>query len=295
MSLHFPCWSSGHRRHPLVVLHGLFGRAANWRPLLAPPPASTTTVASLCVDREVHVLDSTHATHYTYPSLACVLHAQLDRIFGPASQRGDGKPPVIMGHSMGGKTAMYSLLAAPRSTYAAAIIVDVAPVSYVGNAWWTVPRVVDAVHRTLPLLAMDSATVSIADITHALMKDLGGDKRTAQFLASSIDRARRAWCVDVHAIRRDVLSIGDFPFPPLPLPSSSSPRSPSMQEDSLPPVLFIGGANSNHTSASYDPVIRKVFPNAEIVRIPSAGHWVHVDQPMLFTEAVRSFLSTHSL
>ena len=39
------------------------------------------------------------------------------------------------------------------------------------------------------------------------------------------------------------------------------------------------------------PVIGQLFPNAELVTIKDAGHWVHVDAPEEFSDTVLGFLS----
>jgi esterase len=38
-------------------------------------------------------------------------------------------------------------------------------------------------------------------------------------------------------------------------------------------------------------VIRRLFPQARIIRIAGAGHWVHAEQPRAFLQAVGPFLS----
>ena len=65
-------------------------------------------------------------------------------------------------------------------------------------------------------------------------------------------------------------------------------------EDRMPitnyPVLFIKGANSNYILPEDYPIIRKIYPEAEISVVPDAGHWLHAEQPQLFMDAVWKFL-----
>ena len=56
------------------------------------------------------------------------------------------------------------------------------------------------------------------------------------------------------------------------------------------PVLFIKGADSDYISEIDYPIIRKLFPTADIVSIPNSGHWVHAEQTELFLKNVRYFL-----
>jgi len=38
-------------------------------------------------------------------------------------------------------------------------------------------------------------------------------------------------------------------------------------------------------------LIQRLFPQARIVRIEGAGHWVHAEQPQAFLQAIGPFLS----
>jgi pimeloyl-ACP methyl ester carboxylesterase len=49
------------------------------------------------------------------------------------------------------------------------------------------------------------------------------------------------------------------------------------------PVFFLKGENSDYLQENDFEKIRKVFPAAEFIVIPGAGHWIHSDNP----EAVR--------
>ena len=55
------------------------------------------------------------------------------------------------------------------------------------------------------------------------------------------------------------------------------------------PVLFIKGEHSPYLQQKMFPFIRQAFPNSEMVTIPKAGHWLHVEQPEKFLEEVFSF------
>jgi pimeloyl-ACP methyl ester carboxylesterase len=65
-------------------------------------------------------------------------------------------------------------------------------------------------------------------------------------------------------------------------------------DDRLPiynyPVLFIKGANSNYILPEDYASIRRIYPEAEIIEIQDAGHWLHAEQPQLFMNVVWSFL-----
>ena len=57
------------------------------------------------------------------------------------------------------------------------------------------------------------------------------------------------------------------------------------------PTLFIRGGRSNYIEDDDAPLIRQIFPQAEIATLPEAGHWVHVDLPEEFFQTALNFLN----
>jgi pimeloyl-ACP methyl ester carboxylesterase len=57
------------------------------------------------------------------------------------------------------------------------------------------------------------------------------------------------------------------------------------------PALFVAGGRSTYVRPEHAAPIRGLFPRAEVVRIPDAGHWVHAERPDAFIEAVMPFLN----
>jgi pimeloyl-ACP methyl ester carboxylesterase len=60
------------------------------------------------------------------------------------------------------------------------------------------------------------------------------------------------------------------------------------------PTLFVAGSRSDYVQPSHEPAIRRLFPNAEIARLDSAGHWLHAEQPAVFLAIIERFLSRRS-
>jgi pimeloyl-ACP methyl ester carboxylesterase len=56
------------------------------------------------------------------------------------------------------------------------------------------------------------------------------------------------------------------------------------------PALFISGGASEYIRAMDLQMIQDIFPTAEVVKIPGAGHWVHAEQPALLVKTIRYFL-----
>ena len=52
------------------------------------------------------------------------------------------------------------------------------------------------------------------------------------------------------------------------------------------PVTFIRGLNSDYISDQDFTCIKDIYPEARLIDIPGAGHWLHSEQPEKFLEAV---------
>ena len=102
---------------PVVVLHGLFGSSANWRSVAR---ALAPHHRVLCVDLRNHG-QSPWADSMDYLEMAEDVRTLIAR-------QGLSRPTVV-GHSMGGKTAMALALTSPVSV-GNLVVVDIAPVAY---------------------------------------------------------------------------------------------------------------------------------------------------------------------
>ena len=56
------------------------------------------------------------------------------------------------------------------------------------------------------------------------------------------------------------------------------------------PTLFVRGSASDYVADEDREIIISFFPEAEIVTIDGAGHWVHAEKPQEFGEVVLGFL-----
>jgi len=56
------------------------------------------------------------------------------------------------------------------------------------------------------------------------------------------------------------------------------------------PVIFLKGGDSDYISSGDYKDIFKVFPAAEIIEVPGAGHWIHADKPEEVIKNLRKLL-----
>ena len=240
----------------IVVAHGLFGSARNW-----------TSVARRLAERHtVHALDmrnhgaSPWTNEMSYPAMA-------EDLLRYIRTQGLSRPTVI-GHSMGGKAAMAAALIAPERV-GRLIAVDIAPVRY-GHGF---ASLVDA------LLGLDLHGIDRRAAADERLAEAVPDAALRGFLLQNLapSDGRYVWRLNLAAIAAAQETLWDFPHLPSPAAFDG-------------PTLLIGGGASDYIRPEHMPTVERYFPNAQLVRIPGAGHWVHAERPDAFLAAVEDFL-----
>jgi esterase len=245
---------------PILLIHGLFGSAANWQPVV------TGLHRRLGADRRLIVPDlrnhgrSPHDAILSYEAMAADLIGLLD---------GRGIECVsLVGHSLGGKVAMWLALNWPERIEALAVV-DIAPVTY-GSRF----RRLIAALRGLNLKMIDSRR----DADNRLAADIP-DPLMRGFLLQNLRKTEAgwAWRINLAALPDAMEGLRTFP----------DPRGRQFHGQ----TAFIHGARSDYVTPSQLPLLHTLFPRAELLVIPDAGHWVHADQLEVFTQALANFLS----
>jgi pimeloyl-ACP methyl ester carboxylesterase len=241
---------------PLIILHGLLGANGNWHTLSR--TAFKEVARVYAVDQRNHGR-SPHTDRIDYPSMAADVKAFVQ-------QHGLGRAHLL-GHSMGGKTAMQTALTYP-SIVDRLIVVDMAPRAYE-------PRhtaLLEALARIDPTEYDDREAIDAA-----LAEDVSS-WAIRQFLLKNLDYdgERYTWKMNLDAIRRHYDDIN---------------AAVAEERTFDGPALFVRGADSDYVADDDVPDIRRRFPNAELVTIDDAGHWVHADAPDALAEVVTDFLT----
>ncbi|XP_036266945.1 protein ABHD11 isoform X1 [Pipistrellus kuhlii] len=250
-------------RPALVFLHGLFGSKTNFNSI-AKALAQQTGRRVLTVDARNHG-DSPHSPDMSYEAMIQDLQDLLPQL-GLA-------PCVLIGHSMGGKTAM--LLALQRPELVERLVaVDISPVNTITSS--NFPAYVAAMKAIdIPEKMSRSSARRLAD---KKLSSLIQDTAVREFLLTNLVEAdgRFVWRVNLDALAQHVDEI--LAFPP--------------QQESYPgPTLFLLGGKSDFVHPSHHPEMKRLFPGAQIQIVPDAGHWVHADCPHDFMAAIRGFLA----
>jgi esterase len=238
---------------PVVLLHGLFGAARNFGVVQR---ALAQLFRVIGMDARNHGA-SPHATGMRYATLAADVLETMDAL---GVQRA-----AVIGHSMGGKTAMNLAVMAPERV-GRLLIADIAPVPYRhGNN-----SVADAM-RAIPLHA--GLTRAEAD---AALTDAVPNPSVRTFLIQNLQFGPEPhWRIGLDEI---AAAIPDLEGWETPAGTYSGP------------TLFVSGARSDYVLPEHRPVIRGLFPTARFVSVKNSGHWLHADNPAGFLSVVEAFL-----
>lgn len=239
---------------PLVILHGLFGSLDNWFSIAKELVDHYTLYL---VDQRNHG-DSPHSSEWNYELMVEDLRELLDE---------EGLEKVfLMGHSMGGKTAMNFATAYPERVEKL-IVGDIAPRHY-------------PIHHQVILEGLNALNLQTLQSRKEADEQLSSyipEPGIRQFLLKSLGRGAEGfvWKINLPVITANIENVGE-----------------ALEEDSTykGPCLFLGGANSNYILPSDLPDMYAHFPNYEWVSIPDAGHWLHAEQPEAVVFEIRKFL-----
>lgn len=242
---------------PFVILHGFLGMSDNWKTLgrkFSEHPF------------EIHMVDqrnhgrSFQSSEFNYDVLVEDLKRYCDEK--------NLNEIVLLGHSMGGKTAMLFATQYPELV-SKLIVADISPRFY--------PIHHDAILNGLN--ALDFEVVKSRGKADEALADYVTDFGTRQFLLKNlywIEKGRLALRINLEALMENVSEVGEA------LP---------MHSKFVGDTLFLRGDKSEYISSEDEPVIRLHFPEGEIGTIKNAGHWLHAENPIDFYNAVMQFVS----
>ncbi len=243
---------------PLCILHGFLGMSDNWK-----------TLGNKYANEgfEVHLIDqrnhgkSFHDPNFNYDILALDLvhylrHHRLDKI-------------SLIGHSMGGKTAMQMACSQPELVERL-LVADIAPKYY--------PPHHNAIIDALNGLSTE-ALQSRKGAERALAEDIT-DVGTRQFLLKNlywITKEQLGFRCNLAVLSTKMEEIGE-----------------NISATALynGPTLFLKGDRSEYVVEADYPEIKRHFPKAIIQTITNAGHWLHAENPLQFFEKSLIFMNS---
>ena len=241
---------------PLLILHGFLGMSDNWK---------TIGLQFALGGFQVHLIDlrnhgrSFHSDEFSYELMVqdiyeYCLSNNLEKI-------------NMIGHSMGGKTAMLFAVTYPERIEKL-IVADIGPKFYPQH------------HQTIleGLNAIDFSKKPSRSEVEEIMSHYITDFGTRQFLLKSLywlEPGQLAFRFNVAVFNLKIDEIG-----------KSLPDNAVFSKQ----TLFIRGGKSDYILNEDFENLKKHFPDSSIETIPDAGHWLHAENPKMFYEIANSFL-----
>jgi pimeloyl-ACP methyl ester carboxylesterase len=256
----------------VIILHGLYGCSDNWVSV-ARKIADRYTV--FLVDQRNHGKSPHHPLH-TYPSMVSDLEEFI--------QSENIEKPLILGHSMGGKTAMLFAATHPDKL-SGLIVVDIGPGGYANIDSYS-PLAIAQLNIMSSMLSVDfEKHTTRGEIENELARTIT-NWNVRQFIMKNVQRNADhtfSWKLNLEALSKA-------------LPEIMGPVPPDKAQVGKAiygfPVYFIKGERSDYISPDQEVLIRKYFPDAKLENISDAGHWVHAEQPVKFLERLEEILKT---
>jgi esterase len=245
----------GEGNPPIVILHGVFGSSDNW----------LTVSKGLAETHKIYLLDarnhgqSPHTDEFNYDIMA-------DDLFEFINQHQLVKP-IIIGHSMGGKTVMKFAVKYPDA-FSKMVVVDISPRYYKPH------------HQTIiaGLNAIPIDNLKTRQEADDILKTFEPELGVRQFLLKNIyrnDDNGFSWRMNFEVIKNKIENIGEALYEGAKITK---------------PTLFVRGANSKYIQEKDIELIRTIFSDVSISTVEGSGHWVQAEKPKEFLEAVKKFL-----
>lgn len=241
---------------PFVILHGFLGMSDNWKTLGA--KFSENKYQVHLIDQRNHGR-SFHSDEFNYEIMVEDLKDYCE-----SNQLSD---ILLLGHSMGGKVAMLFAATYPDMV-SKLMIADISPRFY--------PTHHEAILEGLS--SLDFKTILSRGEAEDKLSKYVADFGTRQFLLKNLywtDAKELALRINLDILKDNIEEIGEA----LPIHAQFFGET-----------LFLRGDKSEYIGLLDEDLIKRHFPNSNIVTIPNAGHWLHAENPKDFFKEVLSFL-----
>lgn len=252
---------------PHIWLHGLLGNCLNLSPL-----ARTQAGSHHLLDARNHG-SSFHRSKMDFKTLAEDVISYMDT--------NQINKAVMLGHSMGGKTAMALALLFPERVEGICVL-DIAPVSYLT----VMEQYYGYVRQYLSFIKTTNVDGLTRKEVEKKIQERFEDIKITQLIASNLkqDGEGFSWRIGVDELYDGISDVGGWEF----------------EGKFEGPAHAIVGVNSIHTAksplvpkdGSLSSLYTKYFPNITIDIIQNAGHFLHVENPEPVKQSLSKYLST---
>ncbi|QLB13459.1 esterase [Bisgaardia hudsonensis] len=253
LNFHFIPLKQAEQKPTLVFIHGLFGDMNNLGVIAR---AFSDNYSILMIDLRNHG-KSFHAETMDYTLMAedlikVIKHLNLKKV-------------ILIGHSMGGKTAMMASALYPQ-IIEKLVVIDIAPVVYSNNGH-------DSIFNGL--FAVKNAQPENRQQAKQTLANYISQEAVQQFMLKSFDSTSNdKFRFNLTALKNNYPNIMGWT---------------ELLFDK--PTLFIKGGNSNYILPQYRNIILKQFPQATAFTINGTGHWIHAEKPQLVIKTIQKFIA----
>ncbi len=240
---------------PLIILHGLYGNGSNL----------AYHARQLADEFAVYTFDARN--HGQSPHVASMSLREMAGDVVETMQAIGLESAHLLGHSLGGKTAMLVALDKP-DLVKSLVVIDIAPVAY--------HRQDDDVLTALTSLELDKLQ-SRTDADAKLAEHLS-TKAVRDFLLTNLQRdesGKFTWRINLPVITEYFAQLTGWP---------------DITKTFSGKTLFIKGSESQYMLSAHESQTIAHFPNATLKIIAGAGHWVHSEKPEAVQKLIRNFL-----
>ena len=251
MKLHFKKIGAG---QPLLIIHGLFGSSDNWG----------TLGKKFAENHTVYLIDQRNHGHSNHDEI--MNYEAMGEDLMELINDENIKNPILLGHSMGGKTAMTFTQKFP-SVLSKLIVADIGVKGY-------------PMHHKHIIEGLNSIDLKLVKSRGEATKILAKHVKEfgiQQFLLKNLywkEKGVLAWRMNIPVIVKNMSSIlGEIP-----------------NVVSQTTTLFLRGEKSNYILEDDFDNISDVFPNTTFETIYNAGHWLHAENPNDFYSIVSEFI-----
>ena len=240
----------------LLILHGFLGMGDNWK-----------TLGKKWAEKgfRVHLIDQrNHGRSFWDPRFD---YAAMTADLEAYRQKNGVGQCIVLGHSMGGKTAMYWACQHPEELLGL-LVADIAPKSYPSH------------HQAIlkGLASLDFSQLSSRKAVDAALASYIPDWSFRQFLLKNIywvEPGQLGLRINIEVLKQAGPAVG------APLPADFvCPK----------PTLFLRGVRSGYIEDQDQLLIQHHFPNAQIKDIAHAGHFLHAENPQQFSQEFLSWV-----
>ncbi|SLN42841.1 alpha/beta fold hydrolase [Pseudooctadecabacter jejudonensis] len=233
------------KRPTLLIAHGLFGSARNWG------------VIAKRLSDAYHVVVPDMRNHGASPWYDSHSYADLAEDLREVLAAYSDGPAYVLGHSMGGKSAMVLALQHPE-IIEKLMVADIAPVGYAHT-------------QTQHIAAMRA--VDLGAVEKRADAGVSFEPEVRDFLLQSLDMKAKCWVLNLDVLEAYMSDIIGFP---------------EVSGTFEGTTVFLSGADSDYVRPEHRHRIKALFPAARFAKIPGAGHWLHAQKPREFEASVRA-------